>query len=96
MELLVTLLAGALGANLARGLRRDRPGFVLASALGIVGGGLSGLALSRSGLGGLSHAAAVDGTGIDPLALVVQVGVSAGGAAILVVVSGLTARRDPE
>lgn len=96
MELLVSFFAGALGGNLGRGLRRDRLGFVLGSALGVVGGGLSGMMLSRSGLGGLAHAAAVDGGGIDPVALGVQAAICGLGGALLVVVSGLIGRRRPE
>lgn len=93
MELLVNLLSGALGGDLARGLRQDGPGFLLGSALGVIGGGLSGMALSRSELGGLAHAPATAAGGIDPVALGVQVAVAGMGGAILVVVCGLAGRR---
>lgn len=93
MELLVNLLSGALGGNLARGLRPDRLGFLVGSALGVIGGGLCGLALSRSGLAGLAHAPATAAGGIDPVALGVQVAVAGMGGALLVVVCGLAGRR---
>ncbi|WP_135506703.1 hypothetical protein [Roseovarius aestuariivivens] len=96
MELLVSLMAGALGGNLARGLRHDRLGFLLASALGVIGGGLCGLALGRSGVGGLAQAAAIDGSGIDPVALGVQVAICGAGGGALVVLSGLAGRRGQE
>ncbi len=96
MELLVSFFAGALGGNLGRGLRRDRLGFVLGSALGVVGGGLSGMMLSRSGLGGLAHAAAVNGAGIDLVALGLQAAICGLGGAFLVVFSGLIGPRRPE
>ena len=96
MELLINLLAGALGGNLGRGLRADRPGFVLSSALGVIGGGLAGLALARSGLGGLAHATALAGGGLDPAALAAQVAVSGAGGAVLVALSGAFGGRGRE
>ncbi|WP_101067062.1 hypothetical protein [Roseovarius salinarum] len=79
MELLIHLISGAVGGNLAAGLsRRAAPGFLLASAGGIAGGGLAG-----RGLGML---------GIDPApgpaGLAVQAGVAVAGGAIVVAALG--------
>ncbi|MDW3118229.1 MAG: hypothetical protein R8G60_10940 [Roseovarius pacificus] len=58
MELLISLIAGALGGNIAGGLLKNVNLGVLGNSIaGIVGGGLGGQLLSMVGAGGIAEAA---------------------------------------
>lgn len=85
MELLVSLIAGAIGGNLVAGLMKNHNlGLMINSFAGVIGGGLGGQVLAAIGAGGLAHSATVGGA-LDPAALAGQVAAGGlGGAAFLV------------
>lgn len=66
MELLISLLGGAVGGNVAGGLMKNSSlGTLWNSVVGILGGGLGGQLLSMLGvLGGADSAAGMDLAGI--------------------------------
>jgi uncharacterized membrane protein YeaQ/YmgE (transglycosylase-associated protein family) len=55
MELIISLIAGALGGNVAGGLLKNlSQGPMLNSILGVLGGGLGGQVLGMLGAGGMA------------------------------------------
>lgn len=83
MELIIGLLSGAVGGNLAGGLLKNiNQGMLINSLSGIVGGGLGGTVLSMLGASG--------GEGFDLAGILTQVaGGGIGGGAVLAIVSTL-------
>ena len=87
MELIIQLLAGAVGGNVAGGVLKDKSLGTLGNSIaGIVGGGLGGQLLAMLGGGaGMADAAA----GLD-IGAIVQSAASGGiGGAVVMVVVGL-------
>ena len=75
MEIIVSLLTGAVGGNLAGALMKSKSLGVLGNSLaGIVGGGIGGQLLSMIGLGGEGILGSVAGGGV-------------GGAVVMVIVA---------
>jgi len=67
VPLLIQLISGAAGGNIAGTLLKNLPlSKILQTVLGGVGGGLGGLLLSVLGVGGAA-AAGVDPAGVDPV-----------------------------
>jgi uncharacterized membrane protein YeaQ/YmgE (transglycosylase-associated protein family) len=65
MELIISLIAGALGGNAAGGLLKNlSQGPLLNSILGVVGGGLGGQILGMLGAGGMAAGGGMDVAGI--------------------------------
>lgn len=86
MEWIVSLLAGAVGGNVAGGvLKSINQGTVINSISGIVGGGLGLQILSMLGMGGVAADAAAGGLDIGALVSQVAAG-GAGGAVVLAIV----------
>jgi len=81
MELLIGLISGAVGGNVAGGLiKKIDQGTLINSIAGIVGGGLGGSILAQLGLGG--------GSGMDIAGIISQIaGGGVGGGIVLAVVS---------
>ncbi|MFN3207601.1 MAG: hypothetical protein ACE369_01105 [Roseovarius sp.] len=72
MDVLISLIAGAMGGNIAGGLLgRYSLGFVINSSLGVLGGWLGARFLDGAGLGGLAQTAS-DSAALDPVALAAQ------------------------
>lgn len=84
MELLISLISGAVGGNIAGGLMKNlNLGLLVNSIAGVIGGGLGGRILSWSGTGGLAQSATPGGA-LDPTALAGQVAAGGlGGGAVL-------------
>ncbi|THH36168.1 hypothetical protein E4Z66_14040 [Aliishimia ponticola] len=82
MELIISLIAGALGGNVAGGLAKSiNQGALVNSIAGIVGGGLGGTILGALGMGDVA------GGGLDLAGILGQVvGGGAGGGALLAIV----------
>ena len=70
MELIISLMAGALGGNAAGGMMKNLSlGPIGNSIVGILGGGLGGQLLAMLGAGGVAEAGGLDiGTIISQLA----------------------------
>ncbi|WP_294606362.1 hypothetical protein [Roseovarius sp.] len=85
MELLLSLIAGAVGGNVAGGVMKAASlGFLGNSLVGIAGGGLGGHVLMMLGVGGLSV-----GTGGGDLGAIIAQVVSGGlGGGVLMIVIG--------
>ena len=82
MELLISLIAGAAGGNVAGGLLKNANlGVLLNSVAGVVGGGLGGQILSMLGTGG----AAAGGTDIGAIIGQVASGGVGGGALLAII-----------
>ncbi len=82
MEFLISLIAGAVGGNVAGGLIKNANlGVLLNSVAGVVGGGLGGQILSAIGMGG----AAAGGTDIGAIIGQVASGGVGGGAVLAIV-----------
>lgn len=83
MELLIGLISGAVGGNVAgAAVKNINQGTLINSIAGVVGGGLGGTILSQLGAGGLA-----DG-GMDLMGIIGQVaGGGVGGGALLAIVS---------
>ncbi len=86
MELVIGLLSGAVGGNVAGALLKNiNQGTLINSLAGIVGGGLGGQVLSMLGAGGVAAEAAAGG--MDLTAILSQVaGGGVGGGVVLAVV----------
>ena len=85
MDLLISLIAGAIGGNIAGGLSpRLNLGVLINSLAGVLGGALGGHALGLLGFGGLAQTAP-DSAALDPTALATQLaaGGLGGGACLL-------------
>lgn len=73
MELLVNLIAGAIGANVAGGLVKDvNLGLLGNSMTGLLGGGVGGHLLATLGFKGMAIATATPG-GLEPAAFLSHV-----------------------
>ena len=84
MELIISLLAGAVGGNLAGAvLKKSSVGTPWNSVLGILGGGLGGQILGMLGAGGLA------GGGTDIAGIVGQIASGGVGGGALLVIVGL-------
>jgi len=89
MILLVNLISGALGANIAAGLfRRTGIGFFSNSLIGVLGGGVGGEALAALGFQGLAVSTA-SRDGLDTVALLGQAGSAGVCGAIALLLAGL-------
>lgn len=85
MDLLISLIAGAIGGNIAGGLMKTlNLGLLLNSLTGVIGGALGAHALGWIGTGGLAQTAP-DSAALDPAALTAQLaaGGLSGGACLL-------------
>ncbi len=85
MDLLISLIAGAIGGNISGGLLpRLNLGLLINSLSGSLGGLLGGHALGLLGIGGLAQTAP-DSVSLDPTALTTQLaaGGLGGGACLL-------------
>ncbi|MGB3280168.1 MAG: hypothetical protein WBA92_13330 [Pseudorhodobacter sp.] len=82
MELIISLIAGALGGNVAGGLLKNlSQGPLLKSILGVLGGGLGGQILGMLGAGGMA------GGGMDIAGIVGAIASGGvGGGALMAVV----------
>ncbi len=96
LPLIIQLISGAAGGNIAGGLLKHLPvGKILRTVLGGVGGGLSGLIFNLLGLGGAAAAGAdvadVAGAvgGIDLGGILQGVGGGGAGGGILVAIVGM-------
>lgn len=92
MELLVNLISGALGGNVAGGLLKNHNlGLIGNSATGIVGGGLGGQVLSIFGedLGFADGASA----GLDSGLLTAQIAAGGAGGGVVVILLALIRNR---
>ena len=84
MELIISLIAGAVGGNVAGGLLKNaNMGVLINSAAGIAGGGLGGAILGALGAGGLA-----DG-GLDIGGILGTVATGGVGGGVLLAVIGL-------
>ena len=83
MELLISLIAGAVGGNVAGGaIKSINQGTLINSLAGIVGGGLGGTLLSMVGAGGLA------GGGLDIAGIIGQIASGGvGGGVVLAIVN---------
>jgi len=87
MELIIALLSGAAGGNVAGALlKKYSMGPLLNSVAGILGGGVGGSILSMLGAGGVAEAA---GSGLDLGAVIGSVASGGVGGGVLMVVAGL-------
>lgn len=88
MELIISLIAGAVGGNVAGGaVKNINQGTLINSISGIVGGGLGGQIFSMLGAGGVAAEAA---GGLDIATILSQVATGgAGGGVVLAIVSVL-------
>ncbi len=85
VTLLIQLISGALGGNVAGGLFKNLSlGTVGNSLAGIVGGGLGGQVL-----GSLLNLPAVGGGALDPIAILTQVASGGVGGGVMMAVIGL-------
>ncbi len=85
LGLIIQLVSGAVGGNLAGGLMKKASlGTVLNSVVGIIGGGLGGQVLGMLGLGGAAAAG-----GLDIASIVSQIAGGGIGGGILMAVIGL-------
>ncbi|MEO1140032.1 MAG: hypothetical protein AAFW87_11315 [Pseudomonadota bacterium] len=89
MDLLISLIAGAIGGNIAAGASKNHNlGLLINSVVGLVGGGLGGQALWWIGAGGLAQSTTAGGA-LDPAALMGQVAASAIGGGAALVATGM-------
>lgn len=84
MELIISLLSGAVGGNLAGGLLKNlNQGTLINSLSGIVGGGLGGTILGMLGAGGMA-----DG-GMDLAGIISQVASGGVGGGVVLAIVGV-------
>ncbi len=84
MELIISLLSGAVGGNVAGGLLKNlNQGTLINSLAGVVGGGLGGQILGALGAGGAATG------GMDIGAIVSQVAGGGVGGGVLLAVVGI-------
>ena len=82
MELIISLIAGAVGGNVAGGLLKNaNMGVLINSIAGIAGGGLGAAILGALGMGGMADG----GTDIGSILGTVASGGVGGGAALAVI-----------
>ncbi|MCK0102639.1 hypothetical protein [Pseudohalocynthiibacter sp. F2068] len=88
MELLISLISGAIGGNVAGGLLKNlNQGTLVNSIAGILGGGIGGQLLGMIGAGGMADAAA--GSGMDLGAIVSQIAGGGVGGGVLLAIVGI-------
>jgi len=88
INLLISLISGAVGGNVAGATMPDKNLGVIGNTLsGILGGGIGGYILQA--LGVLATAQATGGTGFDIGSIIANIGSSGAGGAILMAVIGL-------
>lgn len=88
MEMIVSLIAGAVGGNAAGGLLRNlNQGTLINSIAGIVGGGLGGQVLGMLGAGGMAADAAAGG--LDIGSIVGQLASGGVGGGVLLAIVGV-------
>ncbi len=87
MELIISLISGAVGGNLAGGVMKNlNMGVLMNSILGIVGGGLGGQLMGLVGADAVTEAAGAVG-GLDIVSILTQVASGGvGGGALLAIV----------
>lgn len=86
MEILINLIAGAVGGNLAGGLLRNlNQGTLINSVAGIVGGGLGGQILGLLGAAAPAADAAAGGLDLGTLVSQIAGGGIGGGVALAIV-----------
>ncbi len=86
MELIISLVSGAVGGNVAGGLLKNLNLGVRGNSLaGIVGGGIGGQVLSMLGAGGMAEAAATGGMDLTSILGSVASGGVGGGVVLAVV-----------
>jgi uncharacterized membrane protein YeaQ/YmgE (transglycosylase-associated protein family) len=84
LELIISLLSGAVGGNIAGGLLKNyNLGTLWNSVVGILGGGLGGQILGALGVGTAA------GAGMDLGSILSNVGSSGVGGAVLMIIVGL-------
>ncbi|MCV2881642.1 hypothetical protein [Actibacterium sp. XHP0104] len=84
MELIISLISGAIGGNVAGGLIKQlNQGTLINSIAGILGGGLGGQLLAMIGAGGMA------GGGMDLAGIIGQVVSGGVGGGVLLAVIGL-------
>lgn len=84
MELLISLISGAIGGNLSgRLINKIDQGVVINSIAGIVGGGLGGQLLSMVGAGALA------GGGVDLMGIVGQIASGGVGGGVVLALVGV-------
>lgn len=89
MELIISLIAGALGGNAAGGLMKNLSlGTLGNSIVGILGGGLGGQLLNMMGAGGVADAATAAG-GLDVASIIGQLASGGVGGGVLMAVVGV-------
>ena len=89
MDLLISLIAGAIGGNIAGGLvPRLDTGLLVNSLLGVIGGAVGGYVLGFLGVGGLAQTAPYDAA-LDHTALVTEVAAGGIGGAVCLLLAGL-------
>lgn len=89
MELIISLIAGAVGGNVGGALLKNYSLGTLGNSIaGIVGGGLGGQLLTMMGAGGVADAAAAAG-GLDIGTIIGQLASGAVGGGVLMVVAGV-------
>ncbi len=87
MELLISLISGAIGGNVAGGLLKNiNQGAIINSIAGIVGGGIGGQVLSMLGAG--ADIGATAGGGMDIAAIVGQVASGGVGGGVVLAIVG--------
>ncbi len=87
LTLIIQLISGAVGGNLAGGLMKKASlGTLLNSVVGILGGGLGGQILGMLGLGG---AAAAGAGGMDISSIISQIASGGVGGGVLLAILGL-------
>lgn len=86
--LLINLVSGAVGGNVAGGLLKNlNQGTLINSIAGIAGGGLGGTILSMLGAGGVAEAAGAGG--LDIGAIIGQVASGGVGGGVLLAIVGV-------
>lgn len=89
MDLLISLIAGAIGGNIAGGLFKTlNLGLAINSLAGVAGGALGGHVFGLLGLGGLAQTPA-DSAALDPAALGAQIAAGGLGGGALLLLAGL-------
>lgn len=85
LGLIIQLISGAVGGNIAGSLMKNSSmGTLLNSVIGIIGGGLGGQVLAMLGMGGATAAG-----GIDIVSILSQVAAGGVGGAILLTIISL-------
>jgi uncharacterized membrane protein YeaQ/YmgE (transglycosylase-associated protein family) len=84
LEIIISLLSGAVGGNIAGGLLKNfNLGTLWNSVVGILGGGLGGQILSALGVGTAA------GAGMDLGSILANIGTSGVGGGVLLIIVGV-------